>query len=107
MLKSGESVVNGEEKQKRLAQAGHIRLDAGIFWFLWNNQHLIPASWKEKINGNTRYIYFDGTVLRGSNGSRCVLFLFWDGGQWLWGCYWLDFGWHANDPSAVLASPQS
>ena len=67
MLKAiGESSVAGEEKLKRLKEANHTRLDARIFQILWENQQLIPESWKEKINGNTRYIFFDGTIL----GSR-------------------------------------
>lgn len=104
MLKSGENVVNGEEKLKRLKKDGRIRLDAEVFLTLWQNQLLIPESWKEKINGNTRYIFFDGTVLRDSDGSRCVLFLYWNGGEWLWNVYWLDNDWYAYNPSAVLAS---
>ena len=101
-LKSGESVVNGEEKQKRLAKAGHIRLDAGVFLTLWGNQALIPALWKEPIGGNTRYIYFDGTILRGSNGGRYVLCLCWDGRRWGWYYGYLGNDWDSSGPSAVL-----
>jgi hypothetical protein len=104
MLKDGETYVKGEEKLKRLKASDYIRLDADIFLTLWENQHLIPESWKEKVNGNTRYIFFDGTVLRRSDGSRCVLYLFWPGGQWGWGVYWLGFDWYGGSPSAVLAS---
>jgi len=104
MLKSGENVVNGEERLKRLKKDGRIRLDAEVFLTLWQNQLLIPESWKEKINGNTRYIFFDGTVLRYSLGNRCVLCLYWVGGRWRWRVRWLDVDWFAGDPSAVLAS---
>jgi hypothetical protein len=104
MFKSGESYVVGEEKLKRLKKAGHIRLDAKIFQTLWENQSLIPESWKEKINGNTRYIFFDGTILRDPRGNRYVLCLCWDGGQWDWRCRWLGFDFDVDDPSAVLAS---
>ena len=89
MLKSGENVINGEEKLKRLKKSGNIRLDADIFLTLWQNQLLIPESWKEKINGNTRYIFFDGTVLRHSYGDRYVLCLCWGDGKWHWYAYWL------------------
>ena len=104
MLKSGENVVNGEEKLKRLKKDGRIRLDAEVFLTLWQNQLLIPESWKEKINGNTRYIFFDGTVLRDSDGHRYVLYLCWNDGRWDWNVSWLGDDWNANNPSAVLAS---
>ncbi|KKT18501.1 MAG: hypothetical protein UW02_C0030G0001 [Candidatus Nomurabacteria bacterium GW2011_GWB1_43_7] len=103
MLKSNENVITGgEEKLERLKEAGYIRLDAKILWTLWENQSLIPESWKEKINGNIRFIYFDGTVLQDSNGDRYVLYLDWDDGKWSWNVYWLDSRWFVYGPSAVL-----
>lgn len=107
MLKDDETQIKGEDKLSRLKAAGHIRLDAAIFFHLWKNQHLIPESWKEKINGNTRYIFFDGTVLRRPGGRRCILYLYWDGGEWIWYYYWLGRGFNADDSSAVLASENS
>lgn len=104
MLKDGETYVKGEEKLKRLKASGLVRLDADIFLTLWENQHLIPESWKEKVNGNTRYIYFDGTVLRRSDGHRYVLSLYWNDGRWSWLVRWLDNDWYGSHPSAVLAS---
>lgn len=104
MLKDRESSVMGEEKLKRLKDAGHIRLDAKVFQTLWENQHLIPASWKEPIGGNTIYVFFDGTILRDLSGDRCVLCLYWDGGEWNWHYFWLGLMWFAVRPSAVLAS---
>jgi len=105
MLKSNENVITGgEEKLERLKEAGYIRLDAKILWTLWENQSLIPESWKEKINGNVCFIYFDGTVLLSSDGFRYVLCLYWDGGEWVWGCTLLDCNWDIHFPSAVLAA---
>lgn len=104
MLKDGETYVKGEEKLKRLKASDYIRLDADIFLTLWENQHLIPESWKEKVNGNTRYIFFDGTVLRDSGGDRCVLYLYWSDGAWRWFVGWLGLDWIDDSPSAVLAS---
>ncbi|MEQ1500104.1 MAG: hypothetical protein ABL917_01880 [Parcubacteria group bacterium] len=103
-LRDGETYVKGEEKLKRLKSSDYIRLDADIFLTFWENQHHIPESWKEKVSGNTRFIYFDGTVLRGSDGNRYVLCLYWGDGAWYWHVYWLGNGWYDNDPSAVLAS---
>ncbi|MFA5967155.1 MAG: hypothetical protein WC805_01375 [Patescibacteria group bacterium] len=104
MLNKGEISVKGETKLERLKTAGHIRLDAKIFQTLWENQQLIPESWKEKIDGKTRYIFFDGTILLHPDGSRHVLYLYWYDGEWYWRYSWLGHDWPANDPSAVLAS---
>ena len=103
-LKPGETPVIGEERLKRLKKAGHIRLDAKVFQTLWENQSLIPEKWKEKTNGNTTYIFFDGTVLRDPHGVRFALCLYWDDGEWRWFYCWLGYGFGASDPSAVLAS---
>ncbi len=88
-LKPGETPVIGEERLKRLKKAGHIRLDAKVFQTLWENQSLIPEKWKEKTNGNTTYIFFDGTVLRSPGGFRYALCLYWGGGEWRWRYRWL------------------
>ncbi|MDP3764448.1 MAG: hypothetical protein Q8Q95_02395 [bacterium] len=103
-LKEDESVIKGEEKLKRLKAKNYVRLDAKIFQTLWENKSLIPESWKEKTNSNTTFISFDGTTLRGPLGRRYVLCLCWGGGGWGWYCRWLEGGWSAYDPSAVLAS---
>lgn len=77
-----------------------IWLDAAIFLAFWKNQELIPESWKEKTNGGTTYIFFDGTVLRRPSGSRCSLYLVWSGGLWFWSFNWLCRGRCASYPSA-------
>lgn len=103
-LKGRESSIKGEERLNRLQATGHIRLDAAVFLYLWLNQHLIPESWKERVNGNIQFITFDGTVLRRSNGDRYVLYLYWHDGGWNWYVHWLDFGFGQGGVSAVLAS---
>jgi hypothetical protein len=104
-LEKGEKSIKGEDKLNRLKEkTNRIRLDAGIFKTLWENQILIPEKWKEETNGDTTFIFFDGTVLRDSDGYRYVLCLYWDDGKWHWYYYWLEYDWFANDPSAVLAS---
>ncbi len=82
MLEKGETQIKGEDKLNRLKKDDRIRLDAMVFQTLWENQSLIPASWKEKTKGNTTYIFFDGTVLRSPGGGRYVLCLCWDVGGW-------------------------
>lgn len=103
MLRDGETYVKGEENLRRLKASDYIRLDADIFFTLWENQYLIPESWKEKINDNMRAIFFDGTILRDSNGRRHVLCLYWGDGRWDWHLCWLGGGREITDPSAVLS----
>lgn len=102
-LREGETVVTGEERLRRLKEASCIRLDAKVFQTLWEDQALIPEEWKKKINGNTRYIRFEGTELRYRDGNRYVLSLYWNAGQWDWDDYWLEDECDVNAPSAVLA----
>jgi len=104
MLKKDESWIKGDERLKRLKKAGYIRLDAKVFQTFWENQALIPESWKEKTNGNTTLIFFDGTILRNPYGGRDVLCLCWRDGRWHWDYRWLEYDWHVNYPSAVFAS---
>jgi hypothetical protein len=66
--------------------------------YLLKNQELIPEEWK-KVD-----VYFWGTILRNSDGSRCVLCLGWHGGEWGWSYHWLDDDWHADVLSAGVAS---
>ena len=102
MLKGYEKSVVGEEKLKRLIKAGHIRLDAKVFYALLGNQHLIPELWKQPTNGNPTCVFFDGTILRQLSGNRFVLYLYWDGGKWRWEGSCLVHRWRSDRPSAVL-----
>lgn len=103
-LQKGEASITGEEKLRRLKVSGHIRLDAKIFQTLWENRDKIPEAWKEKINSNTRFIFFDGTILRSPRGNRFVLYFCRRDGEWHWSYRWLECDWSASGPSAVLAS---
>ena len=104
MLENDEKSVLGEEKLKRLIASGKIRPDAKAFQTLWENKHLVPESWKKKTNGNTTYIFLDGTILRNPGGDRYVLCLCWDDGRWYWDYRWLGNRFDASSPSLVLAS---
>jgi hypothetical protein len=79
-------------------------LNACIMDALRANTQLIPEDWKQDEQGRTRYIYFWGTIFRRADGSLCVEYLYWDGGQWRWYCNWLDNDWDAQRPAASLAS---
>ena len=95
---------DGEEKLKRLKKDGRIRLDADVFYTFWTNQHLIPEGWKEKVNGTTRYIFFDGTVLQYWGGRRYFLCLYWGDGVWDWSVAWPGDSQRDHYQSLVLAS---
>lgn len=103
-LKGKEKGITGEENLRRLKASGDIRLDAKVLETFWGNQHLILESWKEKTNGLTTYIFFDGTFLRSPSGNRSALYLFFDGGQWYWYYLWLGHGRSVSSPSVVSAS---
>jgi hypothetical protein len=103
-LRGKETHIGGEEKLRRLKASSRIRLDAKIFQTLWENKDRIPEILKEKTNGYTTYVFFDGTILRCPDGNRCVLCFCWFGGGWDWSYGWLDYDWYSLDPSAVLAS---
>ena len=104
MLKDSECLIIGYEKIKRLRASGYIRLDADVFFTLWENKALIPELWKEEVNGNIRHIYFDGTDIQYSVGGHYVLYLFWKGGVWNWNVNWLGHDLDASSLSAVLVA---
>lgn len=105
-LKNGEVSTTGEERLKRLDAANRIKLDAKAFQTLWENRDKLPERFKQKTNGNTTFIFCDGTVLRSPDGRRYTLCFCWhaDSRRWYWDYYWLSDGRRANDPSACLAS---
>ena len=105
MLKRGETSIRGEAKLMCLKASDNILLDAKVLQTLLENQSLIPERWKEKTNGFTTYIFFDGTELRSSIGDRYVLYLYRYDSGWDWSSSWLGLGWDARSPSAVLVQP--
>lgn len=103
MLTPGETSVNGEEKLKRLEKAGYIGLDAKVFQTLWENQSLIPEEWKEKTDGKTTFILFNGTVLEHYGGDDFIMGLYWSGDNWCWFIKYLKNGCFDCDLSVVLS----
>lgn len=104
-LKPNEKVMTGEERLKRLKADGRVRLNENAFKAFWENQALIPTPFKERVNGNIQFIFFDGVTLCGPGGDRYALCLcFSNGGSWSWSYDWLDRDRGVDSPSAVLAS---
>lgn len=108
MLKHDELMgIDSEELLKRLKANGSIRLDAGIFQTIYENQELIPRFWRELaedwIEKESPFIFADGTVLQKS-GCSATLYMFCRNGFWH-----LQYAWSVIPRqhfclSAVLAS---
>lgn len=97
----GGKTIEGNKLRKELAKKPVF--NANVLDYLFANPHLIPEDWKKDENGNTRYIFFWGTVYRSRGGYLFVRYLCWDGGAWYWGC-WLDDDWDGFSPAALRAS---
>jgi hypothetical protein len=114
----GKIFIPGEEKLKRLKEAGYIRLDIGIFLAFWENrknrknrffrkivswQNVIPEKWKE-----IKAIFFDGTIFKTEDNKRIVFCLYWNSDikKWRWWRYEIAGHWygHTYHPSAVIAN---
>lgn len=94
--------IEGNKLRKELAN--EPVLNANVLDYLLKNPYLIPEEWKWDEQGNTRYIFFWGTIYRNSRGSLYVRDLCWNDGSWIWGARWLGGGWGGSDPAAVFAS---
>ncbi len=96
-----DGYIKGEILSERLKEKS---LNANVLDYLIENPTYIPENWKKDEKGNTKYIYFWGTIYRSSGGSLYVRCLYWDDVLWDWSDRWLgnDFG--ASRPAASLAS---
>ncbi len=79
-------------------------LNANLLDALADNPHLIPEDWKKDGQGNTRYVFFWGTIYRSAGGFLCVRCLYFSDGAWDRDYYWLDSDWLGDGPAASLAS---
>lgn len=86
MLRSGEVFTSWRMRDHLLRSLKHIRLNALVFRTLWENQSLIPESWKSGA-----LIAFEGTVLSSPSSRFYVLCLFWRDNGWHWDCVPLGF----------------
>ncbi len=104
-LKGREQLVGVRENIFRLKERGYTRLDAKILQMLWENQSLIPESWKEETFCKTTHIFFDGTTLVDRrSGNFGVLYLLWNarGEAWEWAPRLISQYRRDNDLSAVV-----
>jgi hypothetical protein len=120
-LPEGKSSVLGVERLEALKAKSNefIRLDLFVIASLWK---LLKGSEEQKkefenklniiaeVNGlkpddlKEKYIFFDGTIIRSSQGFRGALFLLWGETGWRFTRNDLDNGWLGDlNPSLVLA----
>lgn len=91
-----DGVIEGNKLRKELV--GKPVLNANVLDYLLAHPHLIPEEWKGK------YLFFWGTIYRGSGGRLCVRCLRWGGGRWHWYCDWLFRDWFDGGPAVLRAS---
>ena len=96
-------VIEGNELRKELAK--EPVLNACVLDYLLAHPHLIPDSWKVHEQGRTRFIYFWGTIYRGSDGNLCVRCLCWNDGRWSSYFRWLGRVWDDQNPAVLRAMP--
>lgn len=99
--KNGNYIV-GNKLRQRLADKPV--LNANVLDYLLANPDLIPEEWKQDERGNTRYIFFWGTIYRYRGGFLYVRYLYWLDGRWHWSYDWLGDDWRGYDPAALRAS---
>ena len=95
-------VITGNILRAKLK--GKPVLNANLLDHLLKNPHLIPEAWKKDENGNTRYIFFWGTIYRDADGSIYVCYLYWNGVGWGWLFLWLAYDFGVSNLAAVSAS---
>ena len=95
-LQKGGNAIEGNKLRKELN--GRPVLNATVLDYLLKHPHLIPKEWKDK------YVFFWGTIYRGSGGNLRVRDLYWNNGEWRYGSARLGFGWYDGHPAALRAS---
>ncbi len=93
--KQKKGSIGGHDLSKDLADKPVM--NANVLDYLLAHPELIPEEWKGK------YIFFWGTIYRGSNGYLYVRGLYWNGSKWSWGCDWLDYDFASDNPAALAS----
>ncbi len=93
------ALVVGNKLRKELARSP--TMNANVLSFLLKNPHLIPEDWKYDERGNTRYIFFWGTIYRDVSGQLCVPYLCWNSSVWVQNYHRLKYVFTYIHPAAM------
>ena len=93
--KQKKGSIEGNDIRKELAN--QPVLNANVLDYLLAHPELIPEEWKGK------YIFFWGTIYRGSDGDLYVRCLHWNGSRWLWFYFWLGRDFFSDGPAALAS----
>jgi hypothetical protein len=92
--------ITGSTVRERLR--GKTVLNADALDFLLKHPKFIPEDWKKKDKrGNTRRIFFWGTIYCRPNDDLYVRYLCWDKDRWVWDFLWLGALWQDNYTAAL------
>lgn len=99
--------IGGHDLRKEIeARGGNV--SAKVLDHLVEHPELWPESWKKDEDGNTLYVFFWDDIFRDpTNGGLCVRYGYWNDGEVVSGCSWLDDGWSGLGPAASSASQPS
>ena len=102
---AGGKCIEGNKLRKELTDKSTPVLNANVLDYLLANPHLIPEEWKRDGQGNTRYLFFWGTLYRNRSGNHlCVRYLYWHDGRWNWSAHWLINVCYGFYPAALRVS---
>ena len=97
--------IASNELRKELEGGEQVLLNSNVLDYLYDHPELFPEHWKKDKNGETRYIFFWGSIFRGqASGDLCVCYLFWNDGDLNRDYVWFDHDWNHQNPSASVAS---
>ncbi len=94
-----EGLMVGHDLRQKLK--GRPVMNACMLDYLFHHASIIPDSWKWDELGNTRYIYFWGTIFRSPDDILFVWFLSWREKGWGLGSRFLSSEWGQNDPAII------
>jgi hypothetical protein len=90
-----------DQLNKKITEGNKLRVqlkdkdvvNANMLDFLLVNPENIPHDWKKNNQGETRNIFFWGTIYQDHDNHLCVRFLYHHNGIWNWSAFWLNGGW--------------
>jgi len=104
-MQKGDKQIVGHELRQELEGGKQVLLNSNVLDYLYDHPELFPEHWKKDENGDTRYIFFWGSIFRGpARGYLFVRYLSWDDGVLVRYYFCLDNDWDRQAPSASVAS---